>query len=117
MFANGRDNLETRGKSPETKAKAAGVNTLVIWYLNSRTMSSPQVRARPNIPSSPIANDESAPLISNTSKKSSSMEGISQPLHTQYRFMFPLTLVLLLLQTLIWRRYQDLFCGTLCAAT
>lgn len=45
------------------------------------------------------------------------MEGISQPLHTQYRFMFPLTLVLLLLQTLIWRRYQELFCGTLCAAT
>lgn len=80
-------------------------------------MSSPQVRARPNIPTSPIAANEYSPLAGNASKKSSSMEGISQPFYTQYRFMFPLTLVLLLVQTLIWRRYQDLFCGTLCTAT
>lgn len=30
MFANEGDYLETRGKRPETKAKAAGVTALVI---------------------------------------------------------------------------------------
>lgn len=59
-----------------------------------------------------------APKIASKEKFSSasSME-ISIPFHAQYRVMLPLTLGLLLLETLIWRHYRSIFCGSLCSVT
>ena len=72
--------------------------------------SSPLVRSRVNVntgPKSPVQ-----------PRKSSIPEvEFSLPFHAQYRIMLPLTLLLLVLETLIWRNYKELFCGSLCAVT
>jgi hypothetical protein len=104
------------GKSPETKEKGecAGVlvpgSLIVVSPVGEMSASSPLVRSRVNASNAPIS-----PI---QPRKSSIPEvEFSLPFHAQYRFMLPLALFLLVVETLIWRNYKSLFCGSLCAVT
>lgn len=49
--------------------------------------------------------------------KSSSFEDLHAAWYQRYRVVLPLTLVAVILETAVWRRFQTLFCGMLCRAT